>query len=360
VLNTPPDQPSVALDPASPQPNENVTARILTGSFDPDGDTVSYEYEWFVNGTSSGITTNVLPAGTVSNGDTIEVVVTPWDGEDYGPSISVSSTMIDVTAPDEPVINTPERYRNQDEWTLTGTCEPYATLDFSCADSVTSWSFSVTCEPDGSFEYTDSGLSRGETVDCSAVATDSAGNSSGVSNVVTTEVCDPEDVYEDAFGTGDAGADAIDRWTALADDARSTISIEGNILGTSDSEDWYIISTTDDIASDRLAGIDYYNFEVLLVDGASDYEFYVYKGTYDAVDLECSGAGGYTEYSDFVEDQGDGSHTIPSETRACSSGSDTYNDCEDRSTDYYIQVIRTTSSTSSCQHYELEITNGVW
>jgi hypothetical protein len=192
------------------------------------------------------------------------------------------------------------------------------------------------------------------------VATDSAGNVSGSSNTVTTEVCDPEDTYEDAFGTGDAGVDSVDRWTALSDDGRTTISIEGNIVGTGDSEDWYVISTSDDIASDRLLGIDYYNLEVLLVDGTSDYEFNVYKDTYDAVDLECPSAGGYTEYSDFVEDIGDGSHAIPSETRACASASEFYNQCEDRSTDYYIQVTRTTSSTSSCQSYELEVTNGVW
>ena len=360
VLNTPPDQPSIALDPAAPQPNDNVTVVILTGSYDPDGDPVSYEYEWFVNGTSTENYTNVLPAGTMSNGDTVEVVVTPFDGEDYGPSISSSSSVVDVTPPDDPVINTPERYRNEDSWTLSGTCEPYSTLDFSCADSVTSWSFSLSCEADGSFEYTDSGLTRGETIDCSAVATDSAGNASGTSNTVTTEVCDPEDTYEDDFGTGDSGATSIDRWVSIADDGRSTISIEGNILGTSDSEDWYVISTSDDVASDRLLGIDYYNLEIVLVDGFLDYEFYVYKNTYDAVDLECAGSGGYNEYSDFVEDRGDGNHTIPGDTRACSSSSSAYNDCEDRSTDYYVQVIRTTSATSSCQSYEIEVTNGVW
>jgi hypothetical protein len=360
VLNTPPDQPAVAMDPSSPQPDQNVTAVILTGSYDPDGDPITYEYDWYLNGVSAGVFTNVLSAGTASNGDTVEVVVTPYDGEDYGPSISVSSSIIDVTAPDAPVINTPDRYRNEDEWTLSGTCEPAASVDFSCADSVTTWSFTVTCASDGTFEYTDSSLTRGETSSCVAVATDSAGNVSGSSNTVTTEVCDPEDTYEDAFGTGDAGVDSVDRWTALSDDGRTTISIEGNIVGTGDSEDWYVISTSDDIASDRLLGIDYYNLEVLLVDGTSDYEFNVYKDTYDAVDLECPSAGGYTEYSDFVEDIGDGSHAIPSETRACASASEFYNQCEDRSTDYYIQVTRTTSSTSSCQSYELEVTNGVW
>jgi hypothetical protein len=361
VLNSPPEQPSVAFDPSSPQPDQNVQAVILVPSYDADGDPVTYEYQWLINGVVSSETTNVLPAGSSVNGDTIEVVVTPWDGEEYGTPASVSSAIIDVTPPDTPVIDTPEAYRNEDEWTLTGTCEAYSTVEFSCADSVTSWTFSLTCEADGSFDYTDTGLTRGLVVTCSAVATDSAGNVSGTSNTVTTEVCDPEDSYEDDFGTGDSGSASIDRWTALADDGRTTISIEGNILGASDSEDWYVISSSDDLASDRSAGIDYYNFAVDLVAGSSDYDFYVYKSTYDPVDLECSGTGGYTEYSDFVEDTGDGSHPIPADTRSCGeTGDPALNVCEDRSTDYYIQVIRTTSSTSSCQHYELEVTNGVW
>ena len=360
VLNSPPDQPSIALDPSAPEPNSNVQAVILVGSYDADGDPVTYRYEWYINGSAAGYTTNVLPAEAMENGDTVEVIVTPNDGEEDGPSISSSGAVTDITPPDDPVIDTPERYRNKDEWTLTGSCEPGSSVDFSCADSITSWSFSTTCASDGTFEYTDTGLTRGETIDCSADSTDTAGNTSGVSNTVTTEVCNPEDIYEDDFGTGDSGADAIDRWTALADDGRTTISIEGNILGATDTADWYVISTSDDLASDRIASLDYYNFEVLLVDGSSDYSFYVYKDTSDATDKECSTTGGYTEYSDFVEDQGDGSHTIPTDTRACSNGSSSFNDCEDRSTDYYIQVIRTTSTTSSCQHYELEITNGVW
>ena len=361
IENSPPEQPSIALDPSAPEPDDNVQAVILVGSYDADGDAVTYSYAWFVNGLDAGYTTNVLPQEAFENGDTIEVIVTPNDGEEDGPSISASSVATDVTPPDDPVINTPEAYRNEDEWTLTGTCEPGSTVDFSCSDSITSWTFSLTCEADGSFEYNDTGLTRGETASCSAIATDSAGNVSGASNTVSTEVCDPEDTYEDDFGTGDAGVDAIDRWTALADDGRTTISIEGNILGASDSVDWYVISSSDDLASDRLAGIDYYNFEVTMVDGTSDYYFYVYEGTPDAADQECSTTTGYTEYSDFVEDVGEGFHAIPTETRACNQGGHVdYNDCEDRSTDYYIEVRRSTSSTSSCQHYELEITNGVW
>lgn len=360
VLNTAPDSPSVAFDPPSPEPGDNIQAVILVGSFDPDGDTVTYRYEWLINGIPTGDVTNVLPANTASSGDTIEVIVTPNDGEEDGPSISVSTATFDITPPDDPVLNTPEAYRNEDEWTLTGTCEAASQLTFSCADSITSWTFTTTCASDGTFSYTDTGLTRGETASCSAVAEDSSGNVSGTSNTVSTEVCSPEDTYEDDFGTGDAGEDAIDRWTSLPDDGRTTITIEGNILGAGDSVDWYVISSSDDLASDRLAGIDYYNFEVLLTEGSGDYYFYVYEGTPDATDKECPTTTGYTEYSDFQEDVGDGNHALPSDTRACGVDSDVRNNCEDRSTDYYIEVRRSTSTTSSCAHYELEITNGVW
>ena len=79
--------------------------------------------------------------------------------------------------------------------------------------------------------------------------------------------------------------------------------------------------------------------------------------------MECSAtysSTGYTEYSDFVFDRGDGSHAVPSDTRRCGSSSSSYNDCEDMSNTYYIKVERRFSTVSSCQGYELELTNGVW
>jgi hypothetical protein len=51
---------------------------------------------------------------------------------------------------------------------------------------------------------------------------------------------------------------------------------------------------------------------------------------------------------------------VPSDTRACGTGSSVLNDCEDLSHDYYIYISRKSSTVSSCQAYRLEITNGVW
>ncbi len=363
IENSAPTAPVVAIEPSAPQPTDPLNCTIVTDSWDDDGDPVTYTYEWYQNGTLTAITSNVVTAGTAAHGDTWECVVTPNDGEDDGPSDSDSVVLTDVTAPDAPVIDTPHGHRNEDEWTLSGTCEPGCDLTLYCADSATSWTDAVACDSAGEFTWTDTGLVRGDVTSCHADCEDSAGNVSGASNTVTTEVCDPWDEYEDSTGYGDAGADAINEWSTLSDAGTTTIEIYGNVIG-SDSSDWYVISTSDDVASDRVAGENLYNFEVYLAEGSSDYVFWVYKDGTTASELECQGeavaTSGATEYSDFVQDQGEGFHSIPTDTRSCANGSDSYNECEDMSGDYYIQVQRLPSVAESCQNYKLEITNGVW
>ena len=361
IANTPPEAPTISITPVSPEPSDPLQCNINTPSADADGDSVSYVYEWYLNGAITSETSSVVASGLSVHGDLWECVVRGFDGQDYSTEVRTTVTINDTTPPDSPVLDTPERYRNEDSIEIIGDCEPGCALTFYCADSSITWTDTETCDSAGEFTYTTS-LTRGDTATCYADCTDSAGNTSGASNTVTTEVCDPYDVYEDSTGYGDAGTDPVDEWSTLSDAETTTITIEGNILG-SDSEDWYVISTSDDVASDLSAGIDYYNFDIQMVDGSSDYAFLVHKGTPDPSDMECSAtysSTGYTEYSDFVFDRGDGSHAVPSDTRRCGSSSSSYNDCEDMSNDYYIQVFRRSTSTPSCQHFELEITNGVW
>ena len=63
------------------------------------------------------------------------------------------------------------------------------------------------CADDGSgngtFSSFVSGIPRGDTLLCQAMCTDASGNDSQGSNLVTTEVCLAEDVYEDSIGSGD-------------------------------------------------------------------------------------------------------------------------------------------------------------
>ena len=291
--------------------------------------------------------------------------VVPNDGFGDGTPESALVTVLDVTDPDAPVLSTPDRYRNADSLTATGTCDPSdcVSVTVECINAVDG-AFDATgaCTSSGTFSVGFSGLARDETTVCTSFCEDAAGNTSGDSNTISTDVCDPEDVYEDGTGYGDASTDPVDAFTAIADDGTTTMSIEGNIL-EGDSEDWYLIETSDNAAADASAGIDLYSFEVQLIDPTTGtdsavYTMQVYKSTDAAADLECSSTSGYTHYSDYVYDRGDGSHTPPSDRRRCATSSSSRNICEDRSDLYYIRVTRVSSSITSCAGYELSITNG--
>ncbi|NOY24627.1 MAG: hypothetical protein GXP62_02035 [Oligoflexia bacterium] len=356
IQNSPPTSPGIAISPSAPEPEDDLYCEIVTDSTDADGDRVTYRYEWYLDGTLTSETTNTVDSSLTAHGDGWECVVTPSDGEDDGTSVSDYVTVNDGTAPVAPEVNDPLAYRNGTSVTLTGTCEADCTLTFYCGDSLTSWSDTGTCATDGTFSWISS-LSRGETSSCYATCTDLAGNTSPNSNTVSTEVCDPFDIYEDSAGYGDSGPNAISEWSSLPDDGLDTISISGNML-EGDDADWYLVSASDDVSQDISEGIDYFNFDVKFISGSSTYEFYVYEGTYDSTARECSTSA--NEYSWFNQDVGEDVHAVPSETRSCGSSSADYNDCADDSTDFYIEVVRKSSVSMSCDGYELEITNGVW
>ncbi len=358
IQNSPPSAPVVSISPLLPQPEDNLRCQVDSPSADDDLDPVTYLYTWYRNGALTAEATSIVASSLTSHGDTWECVVTPFDGEDTGAAASAAVTVSDATPPAAPTINTPTRYTNDEQVTLTGSCEAGCALTLYCADSSTSWTDAQTCTAAGTFSYTDV-YSRGVTTSCYGECMDAAGNLSAAGNTVNVEVCDPEDIYEDTAGYGDTAAAAVTGFGTLADSGTTTVSIEGNIVQT-DTVDWYVISTSDDVAADRTAGLDYYRFQVQMLSGTATYQISVYKGGYSVGDQECSSSTGITEYEDRVADVGDGSHTIPSETRACGNANPLYNDCEDMSNDYYIKVERRSATVSSCQGYELEITNGVW
>ena len=102
--------------------------------------------------------------------------------------------------------------------------------------SEASWAITDTCTTDGEFSTTIEALTRGEVTECTVTCTDSAGNESGESEIITTEVCDPEDIYENSY-YGDSSDESVEEWGALPDDGSTTINIIGNVL-EDDDEDW--------------------------------------------------------------------------------------------------------------------------
>lgn len=83
LVNAPPVIRSLSVSPRPFYKNDAMT--VEPQSFDPDGDTVSYRYEWTVNGESVyGVEENVLSPGSFARGDEVAVRVVARDGEAAG------------------------------------------------------------------------------------------------------------------------------------------------------------------------------------------------------------------------------------------------------------------------------------
>jgi hypothetical protein len=97
IANTTPVLSAVSLTPASPSASDTLTCTPT--ATDADGDTISYAYTWYVDGTSAGVTSSTLSSSHFSSGDTVYCRVTPSDSGGSGTAMSSSSVTIANTAP---------------------------------------------------------------------------------------------------------------------------------------------------------------------------------------------------------------------------------------------------------------------
>ena len=217
-----------------------------------------------------------------------------------------------------------------------------------------------TCTSEGTFGTTIEPLVRGETTSCYATCTDEAGNTSGDSTSVSTEVCDPEDIYENSL-YGDSISDPIDEWGTLPDDGTTTINIIGNVL-EDDDEDWYVITagTTSPQISQLVVmssgsrprsrtgrGIQLRRLSGRLRRRPADScMILMMMGTRSTVGSTKTQA----------------THSTTPCPRTCKHVVQDllFNDCTDDTSNFFIHVFRNASTPSSCQNYEIQVTNGVW
>lgn len=96
VQNTPPEITKVEISPEDPVSGTDITATV-TGAYDLDGDDVTVDIGWFVDGrkVASGA---ILPAGSYIKDEAIYATATPDDGDEEGASIK-SNTVTSVNAP---------------------------------------------------------------------------------------------------------------------------------------------------------------------------------------------------------------------------------------------------------------------
>jgi hypothetical protein len=94
--NTPPAITEITLLPMKPTVQTEITARIL--SVDDDGDQVTYEMKWFVNGRQIGEGMS-FAYDEVQKGDRIFAKVTPYDGKDWGDEVTSDEIVIGGMSP---------------------------------------------------------------------------------------------------------------------------------------------------------------------------------------------------------------------------------------------------------------------
>lgn len=76
LINGIPSQPSITISPDPAYSSDDLIA-IASGSADPEGENITYSYDWLLNGTSSGYTGDTLPSSATQKSETWTVQATP-------------------------------------------------------------------------------------------------------------------------------------------------------------------------------------------------------------------------------------------------------------------------------------------
>ena len=95
VLNSLPSISSAAISPSNPTSNDDLTASI-SGDTDNDGDTLAFEYRWYLNGVlQDGLDDlTLVPSLATRANDAWEVEVRAYDGEGHSPWVRSNSVSI--------------------------------------------------------------------------------------------------------------------------------------------------------------------------------------------------------------------------------------------------------------------------
>ncbi len=166
TINGVPSQPTVSITPDPANTTEHLTASA-SGSEDPDGQAVTYDYEWLLNG--STVTSGAqLDASNTNRGETWTVRATPSDGINTGLAGEASITISNAPPEVVSVSISPNSPSTQD----TLTCS--ATTSDPDGDTVTvSYQWLVDGNPQSSTTDTLSGpFQQGNEVTCRVTPND--------------------------------------------------------------------------------------------------------------------------------------------------------------------------------------------
>lgn len=141
---------------------------LPVGGFDADGEDVTYEYVWTVDGVDAGVADDTLSSTDWNKGQAVRCTVTPNDGTVDGDAVSSSLTISNSLPSVVGVDVTPAEPRVGD--TLTCTYSGYSDADDDADDSSISWSIDGAVV--GTSATLSAGFKSGDTVTCSVTPND--------------------------------------------------------------------------------------------------------------------------------------------------------------------------------------------
>jgi hypothetical protein len=120
--NQPPGTPTVGIAPGSPTTVDDLSVTFLQEATDPDGDTLTYSYEWFVDNMPTEHAGSV-PADATGRGETWMVYVRAVDPDGLEGEPATAEVTVVNTAPTAVILIEPDEPTSADDLVLTLTIE---------------------------------------------------------------------------------------------------------------------------------------------------------------------------------------------------------------------------------------------
>ena len=110
ILDTAPSPPVVRLEPPSPARGAPVKAVVGSPAVDPDGDPVTYRFEWLLDGKATGVTGDTFPGDQLRRGLLLTARVVASDGElDSAPALAEGRVLDSAPGPAVIALASPRR-----------------------------------------------------------------------------------------------------------------------------------------------------------------------------------------------------------------------------------------------------------